>query len=158
MLLEKEYYLLPTGKSGRCFIDETTRLIDAWVRDSPYIALRAVMIMSSFYLQKPSKDSKTKDHTKDLKRRLQLWTDGYLAELLKQGETIPSSLKQVNGPKTVPQPSKKFNGNVDNAIKLKTNYMQNGILPLTDTTLKLLKQKHPKSPPTTKEILMPDQP
>ena len=35
--------------------------------------------------------------------------------------------------------------------------MQNGILPLTDTTLKLLKQKHPKSAPTTEEVLLPDQ-
>ena len=49
-------------------------------------------------------------------------------------------------------------GNVDSAIKLITNNMQNGILPLTDTTLKLLKQRHPESAPTTKEVLLPDQP
>ena len=48
--------------------------------------------------------------------------------------------------------------NVDSAIKLITNNMQNRILPLTDTTLKLLKQKHPKSAPTTEEVLLPDQP
>ena len=34
--------------------------------------------------------------------------------------------------------------------------MQNGILPLTDTTLKLLKQKHPKSAPFIEEVLLPD--
>ena len=48
-------------------------------------------------------------------------------------------------------------GNVDSAVKLITNNMQNGILPLTDTTLKLLKQKHPKSAPTMEEVLLPDQ-
>ena len=49
-------------------------------------------------------------------------------------------------------------GNVDSAIKLITNNMQNGILTLTDTTLKLLKQNHPKSAPTTEEVPLPDQP
>ena len=56
-------------------------------------------------------------------------------------------------------------GNVDSTIKLITNNMQNGILPLTDTTLTLLKQKHPKSAPRTEhgapwteEVPLPDQP
>ena len=61
------------------------------------------MIMRNLLLQKPSKDSKTKDHTKTLERRLQLWTDGHLVELLKDVETIQSSTKQVNAPKTVAQ-------------------------------------------------------
>ena len=34
--------------------------------------------------------------------------------------------------------------------------MQNGILPPADTTLKLLKQKHPKSAPLIEEVLLPD--
>ena len=49
-------------------------------------------------------------------------------------------------------------GNVDNAIKLITNNMQNVILPLTETTLKLSKQKHPKSALSTEKVLLPDQP
>ena len=60
------------------------------------------------------------------------------------------------------QLSKKFmeqiqKGNVDIAIKLMTNNMQNGMLTLTDTTLNLLKQKPPRSP-TTEEVFLPDQP
>ena len=162
---KNDIFLLPTGKSGRYSIDETTRLIDAYVRDSPLknIALKAAMNMPSLLLQKSSEDSKTKDHTKALERRLQLWTYGHLAELLKEGETIQSSHKQVDAPKTIAKLSRKFveqmqTGNVDGAIKLITNNMQNGILPLTDTTVKLLKQKHPKSTPAAEEVLLPDQP
>ena len=86
-----------------------------------------------------------------------------MAELLKERETIKSSIKQVNAPKTITRLSKKFveqmqKGNVDNATKLINNDMQNGILPLADTTLTLLKEKHPKSAPTTEEVLLPDQP
>ena len=36
--------------------------------------------------------------------------------------------------------------------------MQNRILPLTETTLKLLKQNHPQSAPSTEEVLLLDQP
>ena len=35
--------------------------------------------------------------------------------------------------------------------------MENGILPLADTTLGLLKQKHTKSATTTEEVVLPDQ-
>ena len=86
-----------------------------------------------------------------------------MTELLKDGETIQSSLKQINAPKTIAQLSKKFveqmqKDNVDSAIKLATNNMQNGILPLTDITLKLLKQKHPKPAPKTSEAILCAQP
>ena len=134
MYWQKNVFFLFTGESGRCFIDETKRLINAWVRDSPlkHIALKTVMIMPSLLLQKNRKDSKTNGHTKALDRRLQLWTGGHIAELLKEGETIQSSLKQVNAPKTMVQVRKKYveqmqKGNVGSAIKLITNNMQNEI-------------------------------
>ena len=94
------------------------------------------------------------------------------------GETISNSLKQVNAPKKVKlyetvlnklmhlKPLHSFGkilynkckkNNVDSAIKLITNNMENGILPLTDTTLGLLKQKHTKSATTTEEVVLPDQ-
>ena len=161
---KKNIFLLPTGKRGRCFINERTRLIDTWIRGLQLknIALKAVMIMPCLLLQKPSKYSKAKDHIKALERRLKLWTDGILAELLKEGESIQSSFKHVNVAQTITQLSKKFveqmqKGDFDSAIKLITNNMQIGILPQTDTTLTLLKQKHPKSAPTTEEVLLPNQ-
>ena len=129
---KKNIFLLPTGKGGRCFVDETTRLIDAWIKGSPLknIALKIVMIMPSLLLQKLSKDSKAKDHVEALEKRLELWTNGHLAELLKESETIQSSLKHADTPKTIAQLSKKFveqmqKGNVDSTIKLITNNMQN---------------------------------
>ena len=36
--------------------------------------------------------------------------------------------------------------------------MQNGILPLAETTVKLLKQNHPQSAPSSEEVLLPNQP
>ena len=86
-----------------------------------------------------------------------------MAELLKKGETIQSSITLVNAPKTIMHFSKKFveqmqKDNVDSAIKLITNNTQNGMLPLAENTLKLLTQKDSKSAPSTEEVLLPNQP
>ena len=43
---------------------------------------------------------------------------------------------------------------MDGALKLPTNNMSNGILQLTDATLLLLKQKHPKSREPPPEVLI----
>ena len=45
-------------------------------------------------------------------------------------------------------------GNVNGALKLLTNNMNNGILPLTDETLKLLHTKHPENKEATPDVLL----
>ena len=45
-------------------------------------------------------------------------------------------------------------GNVNGAFKLLTGNISNGILPLDDKTLSLLKQKHPTSSESNKEVLL----
>ena len=49
-------------------------------------------------------------------------------------------------------------GNAHNAIKLLTDNMKNGILPLTEKTLQQLKQKHPPSSNADPEVLLPGKP
>ena len=147
------------------YIDETTRLLNEWLHDSPLkdVAFKAIMVMPSLLLQKPSKNSKSKDHLISLERRIDLWKTGDLEELLKEGEAIQNNLKTINSNKTIAQISKEFatkmqKGNVNGAIKLLTNHMKNGVLPLTKETLDMLKQKHPSPSPATQEVLLPDLP
>ena len=45
-------------------------------------------------------------------------------------------------------------GNINGAIKLLTNNMQNGVLPLNEKTLELMRQKHPKVSPATESVLL----
>ena len=54
---KKNLFLLPTGKAGKLFIDELTKLFNAWIDDSPLkkIAMKSVMIMPSSLLQKTLK-------------------------------------------------------------------------------------------------------
>ena len=157
----KNLFMLPTGKFGKRYIVETTRLMNAWVEDSPQqkIAFKAIMVMPSLLLQKPSKNSKSKDHT----AALCLWHSGEVLDLLKEAQTIQDGLSSITKPKTIGEISKRFaelmqKGNVNGAIKILTNNMESGILPLNEKTLKLLKQKHPISTKASEDVLLPDEP
>ena len=162
---KKNLFLLPSGKAGKKFTGEVSRLISEWLPDSPLkdISFKAIMVMPSLLLQKPSQKSKSKAHLRALERRLELWESVEVIELLKEGDTIQKNMKATN--KTVPSNaiSKKFTremrkGNVQNAMKLLTNNMKNGVLPLNKKTLEQLKQKHPQRRDADPEIMLPDKP
>ena len=92
--------------------------------------------------------SKTKDHLKALERRLTLWEQGNISELVNESETIhkrlPSTNTQMNKgkhPNNFKQPMRK--ANVNGALRLSTNN-SNVILPLSDETLQMLSLRHPE--------------
>ena len=66
----KNIFLLPSDKSGKLHMEETTRLIYSWMHNSPSqdVALKETMIMPNLSLQKPSRNSKSKGHLKALKK------------------------------------------------------------------------------------------
>ena len=55
--------MLPTGKAGKMFITETTRLLNAWIDGNAIkdITFKATVVIPSLLLQKPTKNSKAKD-------------------------------------------------------------------------------------------------
>ena len=124
--------------------------------------VKVIIVMPSLLLQKPSQKSKSKDHLRVLERRLELWESGEVMELLKESDTIQKNMKATNKT-TINEISKKFTremriGNVHNAMKLLTNNMKNGVLPLNKKTLEQLKQKHPQRRDADPEIMLPDKP
>ena len=143
-------FLLRTGKSGKLYIDENVKLLNSWVEGTTLhnIAFKAIMIMPNLLLQKPSKNSKAKDHLTTLERTMQRWLKGDLMQLSHEGETIQKNLTQQltkgdigNFPKKFAALMRKGNANV--AINLLTETMRNRILPLNNKTLNLLRLKHP---------------
>eukprot|EP00794_Sanderia_malayensis_P000835 gene836-131_t len=147
---KKNMFLLPSGKSGNDFIDEMTTLICESNNNSPVkpIALKALMVIPCLLLKKPSRTSKAKDHLTAFERRLTLWKDGDIKELVHEAETIENQLL-FNGNKTsIADISNSFRnfimkGEINSALRLLSDNMQNGILPLDTKTLNLLKKKHP---------------
>ena len=51
------------------------------------------MILPALLLQQPSKTSKAKDHSSKLEIRFQLWKDGNILDLLREGRTILERLQ-----------------------------------------------------------------
>ena len=88
-------FLLRTGATGKSFINEMARMINAWVYDTQIkdIALKALHIMPALLLQKPSKNFKSKDHLKSLERRFEIWKEGNINELYEEGKTSQDWLK-----------------------------------------------------------------
>ena len=86
-----------------------------------------------------------------------------LLELLKEAETFQKSLRSKKIFTNIAEISKRFSqkmkkGNVNSAMKILTDDMKNGILPLTGQTLSQLKLKHPEGEEASQEILPTDTP
>ena len=45
---KKNFYMLPTGRAGKDYLDEITRLLNAWIRDSnmKHITFKSIMELS----------------------------------------------------------------------------------------------------------------
>ena len=157
--------MLPTGEAGKDYIDEITRLLNEWIQDSAMkqIPCNVIMVMPSLILQKPSRNSKAKDHSEAIQRRMILWQSGDLLQLFKEAETIEKGQKDSIKQKSIAQLSKKFveyvnKGNINSAIKRLSNDMESDILPLNDITLNLLKQKYSCESEADKQFLIDDIP
>jgi len=117
--------LLPSGRAGKEFIEETTRLIHEWVNNSPLheIALKALMVMPSLLLQKPNKKSKAKEHADVLSKRLHLWKEGDIDLLVREARFIQLNLPKPASKSSFDTVAKRFNdlmlmGKVNQALRI----------------------------------------
>ena len=90
----KNCFKVPAGNSGKSFVSEVARLFRAFAEKSALesVALKAVTVLAILTLQKPFRSSKTKDHVICLVRRLALWKDGNLNDLVLEGRSIQKRL------------------------------------------------------------------
>ena len=88
----RNLFNVPTGKVGKEFILELSRLIRAYAEHSALevIALKVAMVLPMLLLQKPHPGSKSRDHCACLQQRLTSWKQGELADLLHEARTIQS--------------------------------------------------------------------
>ena len=91
---KKNTFEVPRGKAGEDFVKEATRLLTLFNYRSDWesVALNLLVIFFPLMLQKPSARSKTKDHSRYLSKRLLLWSEGRLDEIISEAETIQRKL------------------------------------------------------------------
>ena len=105
------------------------------------IALKAASILTPLLLQQPCGKPTYRDNVNHLTRRLLLWEEGHIKELLKEGSTIQAQLansKKVIDDSTLAKrfASMVFNNNFKGAMSLVTEKGKGGILTLDKKTKK----------------------
>ena len=103
------------------------------------------MILPALLLQQPSKTSKTKDHSSKIEIRFQLWKDGNILDLLREGRTILERLQNSKS-KNKRYEAKRFSnltmhGKINAAVRMLLNW-NTGIHSVNDKVLKELQNKH----------------
>ena len=160
---KKNLFQLPRGGSAEKFIKELTRLIYLFVNKTAWkkVALQMVHVFIPLMLQKPSINSKARDHSKYLLTRLQSWKDGDLKSLMEQNRAIQRKVKQQRC-KEAESKLKGFSrlmmiGKVGQAIKLINNEDSIvGVHNLNREIKGLLLDKHPAAQVPPADILLPE--
>ena len=165
----KNVFSVPFGKVGKIFVSELARLFRAYAEGSSLesVALKAVSVFSALSLQKPHSRSKPREHIACLSRRLDLWMDGKVTELLFEGRSIQQRLLQLhNNPQRAPNwvrafTNLMFQGRTKAALRLLSDSDSNGVLQLNElvssndsdllTVREVLELKHPPAQPRSLE-------
>ena len=100
-----------------------------------------------------------RDNVKLLTRRLQLWDEGNIQELLREGATIQAQLKASKKAPDDTTLAKRFaamvfNNNLKGAMSLIADKSKGGVMPIDEDTKKEMRLKHPNAQPMTHAALL----
>ena len=152
---KRNCFKLPLGRYGKAFVSEIARLYGAFASSSALesVALKAATVFPILVVQKPHKRSKAKEHTACLERRLNLWNEGELDDLIVEGRAIQSRLMDSPLPRaeTPDKQARCFanfmnNGKCKAALDLISKEAKGGLLHMGD--------KLPKDDQTVREGLL----
>ena len=171
-------FTVPLGATGKRFVLETTRLVQAFSDGGALesVALLALMVMPALLLQAPCRSAPHEERIKCLGRRMDLWEGARFEDLLKEGRVL-QGLLNVN-PKRGKYKSDEDNitslfashmhqGKVKSALRLLSPTTHSGVLPLDEeipggggleTVRQILKNKHPAPARIDPEALLPEPP
>ena len=171
----KNSFSVPTGKAGKEFVRELSTLFSAFATASSMesIALRAATVMPILLLQKPHRTSKAKEHTACLERRLKIWKEGNLNDLVLEGRAIQHRLPKSTSPAAKQNLSRSFAnlmfaGKTKAALDLLSSAEKGGVLHLADpsdpnapgspSVRDVLNSKHPPGQRAYAEYILPSDP
>ena len=137
------YLTFPSGKSGKLFITELSFWLKQFNEQTKLndIAVKVFMILPSLLLlQKPSAKSKAKDHSNSLIRRIELWKNGDIGQLLKETRNIKKKLVSSKKARSMKDTSRIFaklvmEGKLSAALKFLDTESSSGVLKLSDSVL-----------------------
>ena len=147
---------LPSGAIIKEFICELTlwlKHLNEPTSQFNSFSLKAFMIMTDLLLQKPNSNSKAKDNSLALKRRLAEWNNGNVMNLLKEAQFIQhkfNHFQKINH--SSDKTAKTFagligQGKINAAMKVLDNTSSAGLHDITPSVIEDLRKKHPNPSP-----------
>ena len=172
---KKNLFKVPSGKQGKLFVRELARLYSSYAEGGglEQCALKAAMTFPTLLLQKPSHESKSKEHCSCIERRLGLWRAGEIDCLINEGRTIQNRLiRSKHLRKDEDRLSFRFakmmmEGKTRSALRLLQDEHQGTVLSPDseietsdgkETVLNVLMKKHPKGQPLIPEAVTSNKP
>ena len=158
----KNLFKLPSGNASKKFVTSLTEWIGHFNSDTALkgIALKVFHILPALLLQKPSRNSKAKEHLKCLERRLALWEAGDLTALLAEARVIQDRLKKTsNSTKRQSDDVARIfarhmlEGKVNAALKFLSEENGGGVHKVTDKIMEDLLKKTPKTGSDSRRLL-----
>ena len=157
---KKNLFKVPTGNAAKQFISELTIWLEHFNKGTTFqgIALKVFMILPNLMLQKPSQNSKSKDHVSKLSERLEMWKAGQLSDLLREGRQIQYNLRRSK--QRTPEKNAKifskliFEGKINAALKFLSTDIDCGVLSPTPEIMAELIKKHPDPSPIAEDVLL----
>ena len=156
----KNVFKLPSGSSGKTFVKAFTRLLEGYGLRSPLesIAFKALAVITPLLLQKPAGKLTYRDTSAHLLRRLKLWDEGKIDELLRESITIQTNFVKSKRAVSDTTLAKRFatmvfNNNYKGAMSLVTSKGKGGILPLNAKTKSDMISMHPQPAPVHPDAL-----
>ena len=158
---KRNLFQLPKGHAGKEFVREITCQIEHWTSNSPNrnISLKCLMVMPCLLLQQINHKAKSSDRKNTLERRMTLWKEGRIEELLSECREIQRRLEKTRRGAKHFDVSRTFNkmmmkGRINGAIRLLGHQKNSSILPITSATIEDLKAKHPNPSPINEEMML----
>ena len=158
----KNFFKLPYGSASKAVVEELCNLMTLYNTKPEWeaLAMKAIIVILPLILQKPSKNSKAKDHKQHLERRMQMWRGGLIKSLIREGKEIQkrikSSKRTSNQNLTRSFTNLILQGKVSAACKL-INRDEGGPLDVNDQVMEILKQKHPEAKPARAGAIVENQ-
>ena len=156
---QKNTLELPRNATGKAVITEATRLVKLFNSKTPWepVAVHLFVIFLPLMLQKPAARSKTKDHVRYLQKRLALWKEGRLSEIVSECEEIQRRMKKSKRKEdTVNRGFTRLmlTGKVKQALKLVDAESDiTGVHSMDDHIRRTLQEKHPPGEQPQQDVL-----
>ena len=153
---------VPKSQAGKDFVAEATRLLRLFNTRSAWenVAINSSIVFFPMMLQKPSSKSKPSDHSRYLAKRLTLWKEGKLKEIMSEAKEIQ---KRWPAQKARAKEEGKLRGftrmmmagKVKQALKLvDTDNVIAGVHVINDDIRDTLQAKHPEAAEADERALL----